>query len=207
VALTLVTPPDGYPVTLDEVKDQLRIEHTDDDAKLMRLIARETEHLDGWWGLLNKALKPQTWELSLDAFPAGAIQIPLGPLIEVLSVMYDDADGNEQTLPPANYVVDTAVENGWVVPIAGEDWPATLDRVNAVRVLYIAGWPDVPDNSSGAESGAMISTVPDPIKGAIMLRVGAGLEHLENVEEPEDRHYGKSAADRLLRGRMPLLLG
>lgn len=206
MALKLITPPDGYPVTLEEVKDQLRIEHTDDDAKLLRLIERETEHLDGWLGVLNQALKPQTWQLSLDEFPDGAIQLPLGPVISITSIAYDDTDGNEQTVDPADYVVDPVVAPGWVVAVADFDWPATLDRVNAVRVLYVAGYPDEDDNSSGAESGAIISSVPASIKGAIILRVGAGLEALENAEEPEDRHYGKSAADRLLRGRLPLLI-
>lgn len=202
MALKLITPPDGYPVTLEEIKDHCNAtEFTDDDAKLERYLAEETANLDGWWGHLNKALKPQTWQLSLDEFPAGPIQLPLGPTIEVLSVVYDDEDGNEQTVPPGDYVVDLVTDNGWIAPVADTDWPATIERVNAVRVLYIAGYPDVEDNSSGAPSGATISSVPDYIKAAIKLRVASRYAGREDYSEPKD-----SASERLLRGRTPLII-
>jgi len=202
MALTRITPPDGYPVTLAEVKFHVHAEDfTDDDATLLRLIAEETDHLDGWWGILNKALKPQAWELRLDAFPSGSIQIPLGPLISVTSVKYDDADGNEQTVAPADYFVDTVTENGWIVPVAEFSWPETIDAANAVRILFEAGYPDEPDTSSGAESGALISTVPASIKGAIILRVAARYEKREDDAQPET-----TAADRLVNPHRPLLL-
>ena len=201
MALKRITPPDGYPVTLAEVKLHVHAEDfTDDDVTLLRLISEETDHLDGWWGILNKALKPQTWELTLDEFPE-TIQIPLGPVISVTSIKYDDVDGNEQTIGPANYVVDTVVRPGWVVPVAGFEWPELLDRINAVRVLFEAGYPDEPDTSSGAESGAVVSTVPPSIKAAIILRVAARYEKREDDEQPSE-----TAADRLQNPHRPLLL-
>lgn len=201
MALKRITPPDGYPVTLEEVKLHVHAEDfTDDDATLQRLISEETDHLDGWWGILNRALKPQTWELTLDEFPE-TIQIPLGPLISVTSIKYDDEDGNEQTIDPADYVVDTVVRPGWVVPVAAFEWPTPLDAINAVRVLFVAGYEDEPDTSSGAASGAVISTVPPSIKAAIIVRVAARYEVRENDEEPKE-----SAADRLVNPHRPLLL-
>lgn len=203
MALKRITPPDGYPVTLAEVKAHVRTEEfTDDDAALERLISEETDHLDGWQGILGKALKPQTWELSLDQFPCGAIQIPLGPLIEVTSVKYDDEDGNEQTVSPSDFVVDTVVDSGWVVPVVDFTWPRTLDRVNAVRVEFVAGYPDEEDTSSGAASGATITTVPASIRAAIILRVAARYEKRENDAEPEN-----TAAERLQNPHRQLLIG
>ena len=38
MGLVIVTPPAAEPVTLEEVKEELRIQHDDDDARLDRLI-------------------------------------------------------------------------------------------------------------------------------------------------------------------------
>jgi uncharacterized phiE125 gp8 family phage protein len=69
----LVTPPVAAPVSLAEAKAHLRVDFDDEDALISGLIDAATQHLDGWSGVLGRALMPQTWEMSLDRFPAGAI--------------------------------------------------------------------------------------------------------------------------------------
>src|SRR5262245_61367182 len=96
MALRLLTPPDTPPVSLDEAKAHLRVDHTDDDNYITALIAAATTYLDGWNGVLGRAMITQEWELVLDAFPCGdAIEIPLGPLQDVSRVAYDDSAGDE----------------------------------------------------------------------------------------------------------------
>lgn len=144
MALRIITAPAATPVTLAEAKGQLRIDHSDDDIMIDRLIAASTTYLDGYAGILGQALVTQTWELVLDAFPCGPIQIPLGPLQSVTSVKYDDTNGDEQTFGPENYTVDTVSKPGWVVLNSDASWPSTLDAINAVRVRFVAGFTDVP---------------------------------------------------------------
>jgi uncharacterized phiE125 gp8 family phage protein len=67
--------------------------------------------------------------------------IPRPPLIEVLSIEYDDEDGVEQTLATDQYYVDSVSEPGWVAPtLDGDGWPSTLDALNAVRLRFRCGY-------------------------------------------------------------------
>jgi len=132
-------------------------------------IAAATQHLDGPKGILgNVALGLQTWDYYLDAFPCGPIKLPLAPVVDVVSVGYADAEGVDQIVDPANYVVDTKSYDGWIVPVSGFGWPTTLATVNAVTVQFRAG------RVGTAE-------IPPQIKLAIMVLAGHFYENREAV--------------------------
>jgi uncharacterized phiE125 gp8 family phage protein len=135
---TLITPP-ASPITLVEAKAHLRVDHADDDTLIGGLIGAAVAYLDGWSGVLGRALEEQTWEIGLDVFPCKEIRLPLGPLVSVTSVKYTDPAGLEQTVDPADYEVDARPVEGWIVPAADFSWPATMDTINAVRVRWVAG--------------------------------------------------------------------
>lgn len=143
MALELVTPPATPVVDLADLKRHVVAEDfTDDDAYLTSLELAAVSFLDGHTGLLGRCLNNQTWRLSYDCFPSGALKIPLGPVTAVDSVQYTDTDGVVQTWDSANYVVDTEGPEGWVVPV--DEWPDTQDTVNAVQVTFQAGG-DIPE--------------------------------------------------------------
>ena len=162
--MRLITPPATLCVPVAAAKAHLRVDHDLDDAHIEDLIRAATEHLDGWSGVLGRALEAQTWELALDAFPDGAIRLPLGPVASVTSVIYADPAGAEQTVDPGAYVLDAQSVEGWVVPIDG--WPATMETVNAVRVRWVAG-----------------TGTPRAARQAILLLVGHWYAHREAVGE------------------------
>lgn len=162
MALRLITPPAERPVSLEEAKEHLRVDHIDDDAKILLCIDAVTEHVGYEDGFLGRALIDSTWELVLDAFPENELKIPLPPLIEVLSIKYDDAAGNEFTLDPSEYTVDTVGEPGWVVP--GSSWPATFAGINSVRIRFRAGYLDT--------SSPPLSVIPADIKAAMLMMIG-----------------------------------
>lgn len=163
----LLTQAGVEPVSLDELKAHVQVEHDLDDALLTacQLAARvwvETH--------LRCALISQTFEGYLDCFPCGPIVLRHGALQSVDSVMYYDADGVEQTLDPSVYHVDTVRRPGRLYLRHGESWPATeFGRPNAVRVQFVAGFGDSPED------------VPAPIKAAIKLLAG----HMYAFREPE----------------------
>lgn len=156
MGLRLITPPAEEPITLEEAKQHLRVEHAAHDLLIGLYIQAAREHIDGKDGWLGRAIVSQTWELSLDTFPTNEIQIPLPPLSTVSFVQYDDEDGFEQTIDAADYTLDPA---GWVVTAGDYSWPSTLSAINAVRVRFVAGYGDAAD-------------VPATIKAAILLMVG-----------------------------------
>jgi uncharacterized phiE125 gp8 family phage protein len=156
----LITPPTARPVQLSDVKAFLRIDSTDDDALLDTLIRGAVQHIDGWRGLLGLALMPQTWEVSLDAFPC-RIKLPLGPVLSVTSVQYLDGANVLQTLPVERYQLLPSQE---IVPAYGISWPGTLTYPGAVRVQYVAGHENA-------------SAVPEALKQLIMLLVAHWYEN------------------------------
>lgn len=171
--LVLITAPETEPVSLAEARLHLRLDasgdpasHPDDDL-VTALITAARQSLDGRDGWLGRALITQTWELRLDAFPAG-IRLPLPPLRSVTSIKYDDADGVEQTLATDQYVV-TADEPAVIVPAYGVTWPSTRAMPEAVRARFVAGYGDA------------AADVPAPIKAAILLHLGTLYRDRETV--------------------------
>lgn len=73
-----------------------------DDGVLDGLIAAATAELDGPSGWLGRSLGLQVVEWQIDAFPCGLLPIalPLAPIVEILAVDYDDADGIDVALDP-----------------------------------------------------------------------------------------------------------
>lgn len=166
MTLKLVTAPTVEPITWAQAQAHLRAPDDDEDL-VTALIGAVRQHIDGPDGLLQRALVTQTWDLYLDKFPCSEIRIPLPPLQSVVSVKYDDKDGNEQTVSDANYSVDTISQPGWLLPDSGTPWPTTFNGVNAVRVRFIAGYP--PGTDSPVDLAA---NVPLPIKQWMLLQIG-----------------------------------
>ncbi|WP_396615451.1 hypothetical protein ACHZ97_14330 [Lysobacter soli] len=157
--LRLIDAPAEKPVSLEEVRSYLRADDGDSDEALGALLDAAIGRVDGRHGVLGRALCEQTWELLLDAFPAGDVTVPLPPLKEVLSISYLDAAGAMQTVSSASYIVDAASEPGVIALKPGQTWPATLAQRNAVAVQFKAGY--------GAAAA-----VPANLKAAIKLIAG-----------------------------------
>lgn len=134
MSLRMVTPSATLAVSVAEAKANGRIDYNTDDALIETLIRAATAYAERACGI---AFEAQTWELTLDGFPAAEIELGRGPLVSVTSVKYDDVDGAEQTVDPDAYAVDAASPDGWVVPVGA--WPATMATINAVRVRFIIG--------------------------------------------------------------------
>ncbi len=183
MALKLTTPPTATPVTLAELKDHLRFDGDDTtfDADLQAKLFEATELAEQ---ATNRAFMPQTWQLTLDAFPPSFI-LRRVPVQAIQSITYADLEGNTQPLPPAAYVLDNADDDDWayIVPALGTDWPATQNRINAVQVTFLAGY-------------ATPALVPTSVKSWVKLTVGS-MDVLRAGESPVQAHR-TSYADRLL---------
>lgn len=57
----LVTPPTAEVVSLADMREHLRVDHQDDDVLITGFMAGAVAHLDGWRGVLGRAIMPQTW--------------------------------------------------------------------------------------------------------------------------------------------------
>jgi uncharacterized phiE125 gp8 family phage protein len=102
--LQLITPPAVEPVTLADARLHLKVDTTDDDALITRLITAARARAEWHTG---RALNTQRWILWLDAWPPrGIIEIPLPSLQSVTSVTVYAPDDSATMLDPATYQVD-----------------------------------------------------------------------------------------------------
>lgn len=194
--LRMITAPTVEPLTLEEVKAHLRVDHTYDDSLIAIYLAAARAHVDGPEGFLGRALVTQVWELVLDAFPDDEIKIPLPPLQTVDSIRYDDSAGNEQIVNTSDYFVDNVSEPGWVVPADGASWPTPMDAINSVRVRFTAGYAPSTDSPPDLRAN-----IPFDIKAAILLHVGSMYEHREEVVVGSSAAKLPVGAEALLRPR------
>ena len=157
----LITPPSGAPVSVDEVKARLRIDHPDEDLLLSDLIRQEAGRLDGVDGVLGRALLPQTWSQSFSGF-SDRMDLSLAPVTMVQSVSYLDRSEVQQPFTGFRLYEDA------VSPfLRVDDPPEVFDRDDAVTVVYSCGY----------------AQVPGPIKSAIAMMVGARYEFRENASD------------------------
>lgn len=101
--LRLVTPPTAEPVSLEEAKAHLRVEHDADDVLISAQIAAAREWAEGFTG--SRFLE-QTWDVTLRGWPSSPYRIPVGPVGAVSSVTYRTSDGSTALVPPETYRLD-----------------------------------------------------------------------------------------------------
>ncbi len=184
MALKLITPPAGLPVTVAEAKADMNIEHNDDDAIIAGFIATavETAQL-----ITGRQLVEAVYELILAQFPPpycwgpcrqehfSAIELPGPPLIAVASITYVDTEGVLQTLSEDRYTVDVDNIVGRVLPAFGTSWPAVRVYPGSVRVRFSCGWP------MSDETSPPVWTGPESFRTWIMKRVATLYENREAI--------------------------
>lgn len=164
MARTLVTAPSGEPVTTAEAKSFLGVTVATHDDLIAELVTAARLQVEA---ATNRALLTQTYDLKLDCFPGGSIELLPAPLQSVTSITYVDTAGDTQTWAAAKYIVDAPsgpfAMPGKVALAYNQSYPSTRGIINAVAVRYVAGY------------GAAAS-VPATLKTLIKLLVGGAFQ-------------------------------
>lgn len=139
MSLIVVTPPSAEPVSLEEAKAHLKVDHTDEDDFITTVITAALEYCEGFQA---RAYISQTLELTLDQFPSeSSFKVPRPPLQSVASITYTDTDGTAAVMAATDYLVDTRSQPGRVALGYSKSWPSvTLQPVNGVVVRLTAGY-------------------------------------------------------------------
>jgi uncharacterized phiE125 gp8 family phage protein len=176
-----ITPPAKPALTVPYARAHLKSLGFADDVMIRAWIQAATQFIEGQTG---RQLITATREVWLDAFPTSVtnmpstwsglgsglrVELPRPPLQRVISVTYVDGSGTEQVFtdgasPETPYFqakTPTGVyaRRGWVEPIAGQTWPSTQTSGGSVRIRYVAGYGDDPDD------------VPELLQGVICFFV------------------------------------
>lgn len=142
--LKVKTAPTEEPVSLDEAKLHLRVDHTEEDTLIAQCIAAAARWAEDRAGV---SLTTRVLQLALDAFPIPgdrgypAILLPAPPIDEAedVTVTYVDSAGANQTLSAADYVLDAFACPATLRPAYGKSWPTARAQPNAVTVEWTAG--------------------------------------------------------------------
>lgn len=167
-----------YPVSSTEVKNHLKVEHTDDDTLIAALIEAATFAAENY---CNRSFLPETVTQYQDSFNTWdrPIYLHRNPARAITSVKYQDSDNVQQTLVSGtDYLLDSFSEPARVYSL--DNWPTTKTIENAVEIIYTAGYDDA-------------ASVPGPIRAAILLIIA---DLYENREDRPKRL--PSAAEYLL---------
>ncbi len=160
------TEPTTEPITLDELKNRLRITTCDFDNELQDLLkaARTAVERESYRRLIT-----QTVEMHVEDFPGtyGDIEIRLAPVSAITHVKYYDQDDTLQTYSSGNYYADLTSVPPRIVLKESQSWPNTeQSRPNKVVVTMTCGY--------GAAT-----TVPSAAKLAIVEHVRANYKGCE----------------------------
>jgi len=144
-------------------------------VKVEGYIAAACEHLDGpeAEAELGRALGLQTLEARFDMWEIGCgLKLPCPPVVDLVRVSYLDVNRQEITVDPSDYeLIDRTV-----YPIAASwPWEGGYWGREAVRVRYRAGYVKDPD------ADPIVSTLPAPIRAAILLMLGDLYANRETV--------------------------
>ena len=165
--LELVTAPAVLPISLVEVKAQLRIEHADEDTYLNRLIDVGVAMVDAK-GVLGQPMISQTWAQWLPATPAHEVALALGPVQSVSAVKYFDVNGSMQTDTLSNFDIFGRSMNTVIKPKSGFNWPVAQQRSDAIKIEFVAGFGDA------------ASDIPETIRHAMLMLIAFWYENREN---------------------------
>ena len=164
--IVLVTPPAAEPLTLSEVKAQLRVEHNDDDTLIARLIQTAVDYIDVV-GTLGKAMISQTWGEWIAPNPS-TVLLSLGPVQSVSAIKFYDTDNVLQTATLSDFFVLGTKGKTIIRPKPSKAWPTTFDRDDAIKIEYVIGF------------GGSPSDVPQTVRHGLMMLVAHWYENREN---------------------------
>jgi len=168
-APVLVEPPaaDDPIITTAEAKLHCGIDSDEWDSLVDALVQAATTYLDGYAGILGRALVTQTWRQDFDAF-CPRLRLPLIAATVTGIKAYAEDDDTGTTITVTNYELLEDALGSYVRFIDDYAFPSSVRETRGVRITFTAGY--------GAASA-----VPQAIKQAMLLMVGHWFANREAV--------------------------
>ena len=184
----VTTAPTAEPLSLQEVKEYLRVDDATDERVVQPLIIAARQFAEEH---MNRALMQQTITLNLDTtidtenplwegmrtapdinYYKNYVVLPRSPVISVTSLKtYNDSD-TASTMSASKYYVDTQREPARIVLRTGETFPTALRVANAIEVVYVAGYTSA-------------YAVPEPIRMGMLQHIAYMYEHRGDMYEAQ----------------------
>jgi uncharacterized phiE125 gp8 family phage protein len=156
----LLMPPAVEPISRDEAKEYLRVEHNDDDDIIAALIVGARIHVEAQ---TKRALITQSWRISADRWPRdGRLPVTPAPLQSLTAARVYDADGTARDIDTQAFVVEPGAPALIFVPWA---LPAPGRAAAGIALDVVCGYGDA------------ATDVPEPLRQAIRVLVAHWYEN------------------------------
>ena len=150
--IVTVEPPQDRAVTLEEARQQLRLDGHDEDLLLGAKLDAAQAELEQRTGL---KLCEQTLELSQESW-SREITVPVRPCV-VAEIRYTAANGATVTLPEDHYVARKRHGFIRIRPASGRSWPE-LGPDGLIRVILSAGFAENDPDLAIARAAILVKT-------------------------------------------------
>lgn len=128
-------------VTAADAKGWAPVLADDSDARVSALLKAAQAAIEPPNGWVGRAFGMQTLEARLCGFGTCHLPLPFPPVREIVSVHYDDADGEEQDVPlDAVRLIGAGTATAFVRPKGAAAWPHRSAGPESVRVEFKAGY-------------------------------------------------------------------
>lgn len=191
-AVETTTPPASGPVSLEDMKEHLRMDAGVPDGDIAGLIREATAAVETFARI---RIMPQEVAITADAFPAGGrpMALPVWPVRSVTSVSYVDGSGVDQIMPQEHWRLVKSSRPRKLAPAYGRIWPTALADYDAVVISVSCGYgpdeasvpPDIVravkmmaarlhDQRGEPVSGSIISEIPTPAESLLRPHIFHG---------------------------------
>jgi uncharacterized phiE125 gp8 family phage protein len=133
---SVITAPSSEPLTLAEVKTNLRVSNSTEDDLITALIVAARIWVEEYtW----KPLMTQTLQANYDKINVKSVEILINktPVQSITSVKYIDANGTEQTVNSSTYETDLISP---ICRVKLDSIPDMKDSLNAFKIRFVAGY-------------------------------------------------------------------
>ena len=164
----VTTEPTQEAVSVEELKDHLRITGSNEDTYLKRLATAARRAAEVY---LGKKLVDTTLVGYLPAIPSGECFLLMpGPVRSITSIDYYATDNTSQEWTSDDYTLDATGNIHRVYRNYGASWPSATRTWNPISAEWVAGY------------GASRTAVPEDIRQAVLLLAA----HLWAARQPAD---------------------
>lgn len=168
-----------YPISVEDMKAHLKVEHSAEDTLIESYIASATEEIESKTGL-ELAERTYTQTLSHFTYPIHLDKLPVKTIDEIT---YYDADNVLQTLDESNYaLVSYGYNYAYIEPRPIQYFPPTnSNRTDAVQITYTTGCDIVPQRALQAIrflTGLYHKTRTGEVVGTISKQLEQGIDRI-----------------------------
>jgi uncharacterized phiE125 gp8 family phage protein len=167
--LKVTVDPTAEPLSLDDTKLYLRVDHSEDDALILGLIVAARTYCEA---VTKRSFVTQTMQMFTDEFPTDDyidIPRPFYTTTDATVKYYAAGSTSATTLASSQYWINDSIEPPRIVLRDAQSWPDTeLRTAKGVEITFRAGY------------GGQVD-VPDGIKVAMLSLIGHWYTNREAV--------------------------